>query len=399
MSKRILYVEGNTDGTVGGSYLLMLDLILGLDRSRFDPLAVFRFDNFVADRLRAAGVPVFIIPPRTPLTFTNPLARVLLAPVKKIVNTVAGFIAPVVEYAGILRRERIDLVNLNNSITRNHPWAVAAMLTGTPCITHEMGINRVYSPLSVFLGQRMRAVISLSHCIHDAMRQRGADLPNVTVIHCGIDTSRYRQIESPEALRARHGIPGDAQIIGVVGNLRTWKGQETIVRAMPLLRQRFPNLYCVLVGGHGEADKPYVAHLHALCDQFQVADRVVFAGFQQNSIDYMRLMDIVVHTSIDPEPFGIVTLEAMSLGKPLVSTTIGGPAEVVLHGQTGLLVDPGKPDLLAEAIATLLADPQRAAAMGTRGLERLHSEFALEKNLTRTMQVYERVLGLPAHAA
>ena len=96
MTKRVLYVEGNPDGTVGGSFILMLDLILGLDRARFEPIAVFRFDNYVAQNLRDAGVEVLIIPPRAPLVFKSRLATLLLAPVKKLVNFWGGFLVPAV---------------------------------------------------------------------------------------------------------------------------------------------------------------------------------------------------------------------------------------------------------------------------------------------------------------
>lgn len=392
MAKRVLFVEGNPDGTVGGSFFLMLDLILGLDRNQFEPTAVYRFDNFVADRLRAAGVPVVIMPPVIPLTFDRKWMAVALAPIKKAANFVRGFVLPTLSYARFLRRHRIDLINLNNSITRNHPWMVAAFLTRTLCVTHEMGINAHYSWLSRFLGRRLGAVISLSHVIHDAMRERNADLPNIEVIHCGIDASRYKQVESPAELRLKHGIAADAPITGVVGNIRTWKGQETIVRATAVLRQRFPGIRCILVGGHTAADREYMERLQSLCTTLDIEANVVFAGFQKNAIDYMRLMDVVAHTSISPEPFGIVTLEAMSLGKPLVSTTIGGPAEVVVNGVTGILVEPGDPDLLAQAISRLLDDPRAAAEMGENGLRRLHEEFSLEKNLRRTLAVYERVL-------
>jgi glycosyltransferase involved in cell wall biosynthesis len=371
----------------------MNDLICGLDRSRYEPTAIFRFENFVAERLRQAGVEVLIFPPRKPLVFRRAWLNAALAPLKKAVNFLFGFVMPVLRYSHFLRRRKFDLVNLNNSITRNHPWMVAARLTGIPCVTHEMGINPTYSLLSRFLGRGLGAVICLSHAILDAMRGRGADLPNAVVIHCGIDVNRYRLVETPEQLRRKHGIPHDAPVIGVVGNVREWKGQETIVRATGLLRDAFPAIHCILVGAYTDRDLAYVSRLKSLAAEFGIQDQVIFAGFQQNAIDYMRLMDVVAHTSVSPEPFGIVTLEAMLVAKPLVSTTIGGPAEVVINGETGILVQPGKPELLAEAIASLLTNPTTATAMGKRGRARLDSEFSLDKNLSRTMQVYERIFA------
>jgi glycosyltransferase involved in cell wall biosynthesis len=162
---------------------------------------------------------------------------------------------------------------------------------------------------------------------------------------------------------------------------------------MPALVAAFPGIRCLLVGASTEGDREYVEGLERFLRDNRIEQHVIFAGFQRNPIDYMNLMDVVAHTSVLPEPFGIVTLEAMSCGKPLVSTTIGGPAEVVIHGQTGLLVEPGKPALLAAAITELLEDRVRAAEMGRRGHARLLSDFTLEKNVRMTTAVYDEIFA------
>lgn len=393
MTTRILYVEGNVDGTVGGSYYLMLDLVRRLDRSKYDPVVVFHRNNFLEDDFRAAGADVFVLPKQTPFEFRWELLNRALWPIKAAVNVGRRLVKSAFVHARFLREQRIGLVNLNNSITRNHDWMIASRIAGIPCVTHEMGINQQYSLLSRQLGRRLGAVICLSHAIRDAMTERGAWSENTTVIHCGIDLSRYHQIESPEQIRAKHRIPSGAPVIGVVGNIREWKGQETLVRAMPTLVNRFPDLRCVLVGGSTAGDEAYRQRLVRLGADTGISGHVIFAGFQKNSIDYMRLMDVVCHTSTSPEPFGIVTLEAMSLAKPLVSTTIGGPAEVVISGETGILVEPGRPELLADAVSELLGDPSRATQMGRLGYERLVSHFSLDQNVAQTMAVYDKVLA------
>lgn len=392
MATRVLYVEGNVDGTVGGSYFLMLDLVRSLDKRRFTPLVVFHRSNFLEDSFRECGAEVVVLPKQEPFEFTSALLNRKLAPIKKGVNLYRRLFKSAAVHARFIKSRGVELVNLNNSITRNHDWMLAARMAGVPCVTHEMGINERYSWASRWLGRRLGAVICLSHVIRDTMVERGAWPGNTCVIHCGIDLTRYREIESPVALRAKHAIPPSVPIIGVVGNVREWKGQETIVHATARLKAQFPEVRCLLVGGTTPADEYYRQRLERLCDELDIRDRVIFAGFQRNAIDYMRLMDVVCHTSTSPEPFGIVTLEAMSLAKPLVSTTIGGPAEVVKDGTTGLLVEPGRPELLAEAIATLLADPARAAEMGRKGREHLLANFSLASNVAQTIAVYSRVL-------
>jgi len=214
MSTRILFVEGNTDGTVGGSHVIMLDLVLALDRAVYEPIVVFYEDNVVAERLRRADIRVEILEPPRPFVFALEPLNTLLSPVKKAVNFFRRFVTPGRAFAKFLRQERIDLVNLNNSITVNHPWMLAALLTRTPCITHEMGLAAPYSSMSRRLGARLDAIICLSQAILDGMRAGGVDFAHATVIHPPFDAKRYHHLESPEALRLKHRIPAGAPVIG-----------------------------------------------------------------------------------------------------------------------------------------------------------------------------------------
>ena len=396
MPKRILFIEGNQDGTVGGSYYVLVDLVNALDRTRYEPVVGFHRDNFLVEELRKRGVEVVVFPHFVPFVFGSDLANKLLAPVRKAINYFGHIVVEARQYAKYLRTARIDLVNLNNSMLRNHNWMLASKMAGVPCLTHEMGINDSYDSISRYFARGLKKIVCVSHAIHNGMKKCGVDYPNITVIHCGVDLKRYKTVESPAELRRKNGIADGVPVIGVVGNVRYWKGQETLVRAMPALVAQFPGIRCLLVGASTERDVEYVAGLKKFLREHQIEDSVIFTGFQRNPIDYMNLMDVVVHTSVLPEPFGIVNLEAMYCSKPLISTTIGGPAEVIINGQTGLLVDPGKPELLAAAVSEMLKDRARAAEMGQRGHARLLSDFTLEKNVRMTTAVYDEIFANPA---
>jgi glycosyltransferase involved in cell wall biosynthesis len=396
MPKRILYIEGNLDGTVGGSYYVLQDLVNALDKTRYEPVVGFHRDNFIVGQLRERGIETVVFPAYEPFAFRSTLLNTVFAPFKKAWNYFSGLVLQARKHAKYLREAKIDLVNLNNSMLRNHAWMLAARMTGTPCMTHEMGINPTYDRVSRFFAKRLRKIVCVSHAIHNVMKRCGVDYPNITVIHCGIDLARYKSVETPEALRVKHDIPVGVPVIGVVGNVRYWKGQETIVRAMPRLVAEFPGIRCLLVGAVTESDREYRAKLETFIREHGIAENVIFAGFQRNPIDYMQLFDVFCHTSVHAEPFGIVNLEAMSRSKPLISTTIGGPAEVVINGETGLLIEPGKPELLADAVRDLLRDPARAAEMGRRGHARLHADFTLAKNVAKTTAVYDEVFARPA---
>ena len=400
MPKRLLFIEGNRDGTVGGSYFVLLDLVRGLDRARYHPIVGFHRENYLIDTFKEAGAEVVLFDNLPPFQFSAaPLNRVL-GPLKRLINLQRGLFAQARVYARYLRENRIDLINLNNSMTRNHAWMLAARQLGIPCITHEMGINQSYSTISRYLGRRLDRIVCVSHAVHNAMRAHGIDYPNIQVIHNGIDLNRYQRKETPAQLRRKHAIPEGVPVIGVVGNIREWKGQETLVRATALLKNKYPELRCLLVGDCGNADRAYGERIDRIARELDVTGNIVLTGFQRNAIDYMELMDVVTHTSITPEPFGIVTLEAMSCAKPLISTTIGGPAEVVVSGESGLLVDPGKPQDLADAIDRFLSDPDYARRIGRQGYERMLTHFSMKHTVEKTMAVYAEILRLaPVDAA
>lgn len=372
---------------------MMVDLVNALDPEKYRPVVGFHTDNFLIPQLRDAGIETHIFDNPKPFSFGVKFLDTTLALIKKPINFFKKFYLPARRYARFLRENKIDLVNVNNSIVCNHTWMLAAKMQGIPCLTHEMGINPRFSRTSQYFGKRLDAIICLSNVIKDNMTKLGLTYPNIHVIHCGVDLKRYVIKEQADELRKKYDIESDAPIIGVVGNVKWWKGQETIVRATVELVKKYPNIRCMLVGDAPPADQTYKELLEKIISDAGIERNVIFTGFQTNPIDYMNLMDVVVHTSVLPEPFGIVTLEAMSLSKPLVSTTIGGPTEVVESGKSGILVDPGEPGLLSEALDKLLSDPEYAATIGKNGFERLQSNFTLDENVKRTMEVYDNIFA------
>ena len=231
MRKRIFFLEGNTDGTVGGSYYLMYDLVLALDRDKFEPIVGFHTDNFLVPKLRDAGIKTIIFELPDPFSFGVPVLDKTLFPIKKAINFLKRFVLHGFKLSRFLKKNNIDLVNLNNSIMRNHYWMFAAMISGTKCMTHEMGINDHFTFLARFFGKRLESIICLSYAIRDNMFKLGVNYPNITIIHCGINLDRYQIKEHSATVRKKHDIDDAARVIGVVGNVKYWKGQETIVRA------------------------------------------------------------------------------------------------------------------------------------------------------------------------
>jgi glycosyltransferase involved in cell wall biosynthesis len=387
--RRLLFVEGNEDGTIGGSYFSLLFLVAGLDQTRFTPLVVFATENSLVPRFRATGARTLIVPAAERERASGPLVR-LLAKARYFYRT---YLVQPPRMARILRRERIDLVHLNNSIRRNHSWMLAARLAGVPCITHERGLKRIFMASDRRLARNLDAVICISSAVHEHFVAHGlGDLPLVTIFN-GLDPAQMQCTRSPADVRAEIGVAPDARLIGIVGNIQPWKGQEIVIRAMGLLREELPDLACVLIGDTSRNAAAYGEQIATLSRELGIESRVHITGFRSDVPNYINALDIQVHASIDPEPFGRVLLEAMALSKPLVASNGGAVPEIVVHEHTGLLFEPGNPAALAAALRTLLADRPLAAAMGAAGRARLLAEFSIRRNVELTQALYERVLN------
>lgn len=398
--KRILYVEGNVDGTVGGSYYVLYDLVVNLDQSMYRPVVVFYFDHFLVAELREKGIETYVCDRVQPVILplsnsTSPIGQMVyqaMRPLQRLINIFRRLVIPALQWRRFLKQKRIDLVDLNNSVNRNHEWMLAAALADVPCMTHEMGINNTFAPLARWFAPRMKAIVPVSHVVEANMRRLGLDYDHIQTIHNGIDPARYTVQRTPAQLRDQFGLDDGRPLIGVIGNIKVWKGQEVAVRATHIIKQTIPDICCLLVGGVADGDRAYHRRLQQICADLGLKDNVIFTDFQNNPIDFMNMMDVVIHPSIDPEPFGIVNLEAMLVRKPVVSTTIGAPLEIFEDGVSGVLVEPNAPCALATACIKILNDPQRARRLGDAAHARLQSKFTIQRMVEQNEALYHRLL-------
>jgi glycosyltransferase involved in cell wall biosynthesis len=381
---RIGFCEGNMDGTIGGSYYSLLFLVESLDRSRFDPLVIFRDRNALWSRFEKVAE-VHAVPIREPVQRMSAILR-------RGVNFVL-FLITCAEQAIFLRRHRIQLLHLNNSITRNHDWMVAALIAGIPCITHERGINAKVSRMAKMLGSRLRAVICISTAVRDTVVRSGICGIPLHVIHNGLDPSKINPDCTIEQFRMIHGISPDRRIIGIIGNVRKWKGQEVVIHALPAIVARFPDVLCLFVGDVTPEDISYERYLQNIIEELGIRGHVLFTGYCPNVANALNAMKIAIHASIEPEPFGRVLLEAMAMKKPVVASRDGAVPEIVVEGVTGFTFTPGNSAELAERVLYLLEEENMIRSFGDAGYCHLMRNFDVMRNVERTIEIYESIMG------
>jgi glycosyltransferase involved in cell wall biosynthesis len=283
----------------------------------------------------------------------------------------AGFrlVRSAMHLARLARRERAALIH--TATARAHLiGALAARLSGLPLVWR---LHDDTLPLSLarLFGRIPRRVLPNSRFI--AGRYLALPAP-MTIIYNGV------------VIPARSPAAG-SQRVTLAGRLVRWKGQAVFIRAMAQVRRRMPEVQGEIVGSASAADdragllaggRAYEQELRTLVEQLGLQGAVEFCANREPSTLYADTA-LAVHASILPEPFGRTVLEGMAAGIPVIGARGGGVPEIILNGITGRLTPSGEPDALADAIASLMLDPDRRRVMGRAGRQRAVDHFSLDR--------------------
>jgi glycosyltransferase involved in cell wall biosynthesis len=181
----------------------------------------------------------------------------------------------------------------------------------------------------------------------------------------------------PKRFRAEPVLAAAEPLLVAVGNLTYGRGQDVLIRALALVRRTLPNARCAIAGEpHPRTrDRAFADSLRTLVEELKLGDAVVFAGFVDRTADLYAAADIVVNPARFPEPFGRVALEALVAGKPFIGSKVGAIPEVISDGVDGLLVEPGDPAQLADAIVRLWQDGELRKRLVAQGRSHVRERF------------------------
>ena len=388
---RILHCESCEDGTTGGSHQVLYDTVRLVDRQRFEPVIVFYQDNRFVEAMRELGIPVHV------WTAERRLEREPHENQRRLAQ-LGSMIGAVRRRVRLLREERIDLVNLNNTPAIGFDdWLPAALWLGLPCVVTVAGrpYHLPIARLQRMLTRRFDRLIAAGEHVLESLRLGGYPESMLTKVDNGVDLERFTdRVRVPAAqMRERLGIPADRLLVVMVANLREWKGHSVVVSALeqmsPDTRRR---LHVAFVGHARPDDQEHVQGLVARLARAGATREVSFLGGRTDVPDVLNAADVALHASSTyPEPFGLVLVEALALGKPLIASRRGGPVEIVSE-DTGILFDPRDPLELVEAFERLLERPDLRKSMGAAA--RLRAQQFTARRMAEGMQrLWEELLA------
>jgi glycosyltransferase involved in cell wall biosynthesis len=237
-----------------------------------------------------------------------------------------------------------------------------------------------------WVNRRVAAHVAISQAVRQAAADRGEmSADRIHLVPNGIGDPTLGTRRPVAEIRAELGIPAAALLLVCAARLEAEKNVGDLIEAMRSVVRAIPSAVCV-VAGEGAQRKA----LEELCRREGLESNVKMPGFRADAISLIDAADVFVLPSA-AEAFGLVLVEAMALAKPVVAIKMGGPVEIILDGQTGLLVPPADPPALGAAIVRLLANPQERAMMGQMARRRYESHFTQERMARDMVHVYRSI--------
>lgn len=391
---RTLHIEAAEDGTSGGSHRSLHDLVTGLRPFGVVPTVLFNEDNPFVGRLGTEGIEVHVWE-KMRISERKALRR-LPSPLRLI-----PAVRFVLRRARFLKQKSFDLVHLNNSPYSGHTdWLPAALIRKIPCLSSMRG-DAILVPSTrqrVILGAFSR-VVPVSNYVARSPTCRALPAERITVIPNGVDLERLRGASlnptQRQELRSKVGLRPPQDFLAVMaGTVRRWKGQLNAVRALAQLPGADLNrLKLILAGGWGPSDESYVRRIRTLIEEEGLERHVTLLGHRKDIPELFTAADVAVHASTTPEPFGLVVVEAMATGTPVLAAAGGGPADILGEGG-GLLHDPENPRELANRLSELMRDRSLRTRLSEEAY-RIANTYSIERTRREMARLYHELLSRP----
>ena len=378
---KVAFVDHSPE--IGGAESSLLTLLRHMDKNQFNATVVLTSEGIFSKRLREENIQVKVI--YLPWT----LIRLKRGNALKAFLFLAAYLFPIqffmIKLCFYLRKNKFDLI-LTNTIKAHFYGSIAARLCFIPVIWrfHDILSPTDFSPVLIqsiiFFGKRFPTrILAVSDLARDYLVRDGMKGDKIEVIFSGIDNERYEFKNTSRNIRNEFNIGDNVKLVGCIGRIIPQKGQRSLLLAIPEVIKKYPETFFLIVGDIYLKEERYKEELLEIIKKNKIEDRVKFTGFRYDIGNLIRSLDILVFPSVAPESFGLSVLEAMSLGKPVIASKVGGVCEIIEDGVNGMLIEPNHPEQITDRIIQLLSDKEMYNRMGWEAKEAVTRKFSLKR--------------------
>ena len=406
---RILFL--NPVGLFGGAERSLLDIIASIRAARpdWEMRLVAGSDGPLVRRARAMNIDTGVLPmppsiARLGDSAMRPSSGASYARLS-IAASMVGAAVATRRYTAMLAREidRFAPTLIHTNGFKMHLLGAWAARHKTPVIWHihdYVGARPVMSRLMRMQASRCSAAIANSDSVRREFRLICGDRIETTTVYNAVDLDQFAPSGAAtdlDALSSMPAAPPGTVRVGLIATMARWKGHEVFLRAIAGLDDRArSHVRAYVIGGaiySTGGSQLSIDELRATAQRLGISDRVGFTGFVDDVPAAIRALDIVVHASTEPEPFGLAIIEAMSCGKPVIASAAGGAAEIAEISGGILMHPPGDSAALSRCIEQLVCNPVERASLGAEGRASVEKLFRRSKLADQIVPIFERVAG------
>jgi glycosyltransferase involved in cell wall biosynthesis len=390
--RNIAYIESGVG--FGGSPVSLHRLVKSINRNLYNPhVIVYAFSPSI-ERIKSLGIDIELFRFYSPFPTNQLESKAMIATARNNVffygNLFSEALINGLKLVKIFKKNRIDLVHLNNGILNNLPGVIAARLCRIPCVSHIRGTELTLKVERLFLGW-VAYIITLNVDMFKHYVSLLGDA-KVGLIFNGVDLDSF---ENPrrQKIRKEFDLSHDTFAIGTAVRFDEGKGIPEFIKAAAQVINVSDNVKFFIIGDNPFGRSSFVNSIKQLTTDLGLEKRLIFTGWRTDIVDVLSAMDLIVQVSTTfPEGMSLVPIEAMALSKPVIVSSIPGYHNLVEEGKTGFIVPPGDVDFLSKKILTLTGDRILAEKLGANGYQKVLKEFDIRITVGKVQEIYGKLL-------
>lgn len=388
--KTILIIHQSAE--LYGSDKTMLYFLSELDKTKYLPIIVLPFEGPLKIELEKNNIKVVIAP-------VLKLYRKMFTP-KNIFKFIKEYYKGIKILNALNKEYKFDLV-----YTHTLAALIGILFAKKRNIKHLWHVQEIIAKPKVFnfLFKKILSLDCNHKVVYDSIATMNFWIENKLkltekseAVWNGIETKNSKIFTDAELNEVRENYffaTNNEIVIALVGRINSWKGQQLLLQSFKTVIEKHKNIKLVYLGSAPPNQTIFETELRNKIKEYNLESNVILIPFQKEIEKFWNSIDIAVVPSTEPEPFGMVVIEAMLAKKPVIASNHGGPTEIIVENETGLLFEPNNHNSLSDALEKLIQDEQLRKLYGANGFKRVHNTFSLENHVNHFEKIFEELLN------